>query len=332
MKNKVKIEEVEQNVNKISYKDGKVLYLVGTAHISEESKDLVEKTINEYKPDTVSVELDELRFEKMMKKSKYEDINIFQIIKKKQLFFFIGQFILGSFQKKMAKKTKSKPGEEFKKAVELANENEAEIVLADRNIGITLKRAWRLTKFWDKIKLIGASFFGSTDEDIDKDKIEEMKKADAIEEMVKGFADELPDAKKVLIDERDTYLGYKIVHNLGKVTVAVVGAGHVNGILKGIKDNSFPESLDDISEVPPAGKAGKIIPWVIPIAVMALFVWGFTSGRTEMAQDVIIYWVLANGILTAIGCLIAFGHPLTVIAGFIAACPISPLKTTHERY
>jgi len=197
-------EEVKQNLHKITFPDSKILYLIGTAHVSKESIDLVEETISKYNPDTISIELDEQRYKAIMNPKNYDNINIFEIIKKKQLFFFIGQFIMSSFQKKISEKTGSKPGAEFKKAAEIALEQEKKIVLADRNIGITLKRAWRLTPFSHKMKFLGSLFFSDSDE-IDNLDIESLKGSDAIESMMEGFADELPITKKVLIDERDSF-------------------------------------------------------------------------------------------------------------------------------
>lgn len=319
-------EEVKQNLHKITFPDSKILYLIGTAHVSKESIDLVEETISKYNPDTISIELDEQRYKAIMNPKNYDNINIFEIIKKKQLFFFIGQFIMSSFQKKISEKTGSKPGAEFKKAAEIALEQEKKIVLADRNIGITLKRAWRLTPFSHKMKFLGSLFFSDSDE-IDNLDIESLKGSDAIESMMEGFADELPITKKVLIDERDSFLASKTQNDLGDITVAVVGAGHVPGMLKRFSGELEIEDEESINFIPKSSKITKIIPWLIPAIVIGGFIYGFLQGDAAMTTDVILYWILANGVLTAIGCAIAFGHPLTIVAGFIAA-PLTSLNPT----
>jgi len=322
--NNPKVEEYKQNVNKLTLKSGEELYLIGTAHVSAESVELVESVIEEINPDTICVELDEKRRETMMQKNKYQNLDIFKIIKEKQLFFFIGQFILSSFQKKVSEKTGSKPGEEFKKAIELAEIKDKKLILADRNIGTTLKRAWRLTPFKDKLKFI---FSSEGDNDFENLDIEELKKKDALEELMNTFAEGLPATKKVLIDERDTYLVYEIQSNLGSKTVAIVGAGHVPGMLEKFKQKVSEETKNEIDFIPPPSKLGKIIPWVIPVIFLAFIIWGFLFGKKDIAQDVLIYWILINGTLSALGCLIAFGHPLTIITGFIAA-PITSLNPT----
>jgi len=160
-----------------------------------------------------------------MKKHVFDNLDIIKIIRAKQLLYFIGQFILSSYQKKIAQKTGSLPGAEFNRAVELADETGATLVFSDRDIGITLKRAWRLTRFFDKMKFL-ASLFIKDEKDIESADIESMKNPDAIDTLIKGFGDELPVTKEVLIDERDVYLAASIQRRLGNVTIAVVGAGH----------------------------------------------------------------------------------------------------------
>jgi len=323
---KPEIEELKQNVHLLHFENGKKLYLLGTAHVSESSIELVEETIREYNPDTICVELDEQRHKSITKKNLYEDLDIIKIIRKKQLFFFIGQFVMASYQKKISEKTGSKPGMEFKRAIELADITDSKLVLADRNIGTTLKRAFRLTPFWHKMKFLG-SLFVADDEELDNINIEELKSKDAIDSIVQSFADELPVTKKVLIDERDQYLTCEIQNNLGDITVAVVGAGHVPGMLKCFENKISDETKEEINFVPPATLAGKLIPWIIPAIVITVFIWGFIYGRKDIAGEVMLFWILANGTLTAIGCLLSFAHPLTVIAGFIAA-PITSLNPT----
>jgi len=321
----INISDIKKNLTLIELNEKKI-YLIGTAHVSSESVELVEETINQYNPDTIAIELDDERYESITQKNKFQELDVIKIIKKKQLFFFIGQFILSSFQKKIAEKTGSQPGAEFKKAIELAKEKDIHLVLADRNVGTTLKRAWRLTTFMQKLKLFGSLLF-SKEDDLDDLNIEELMKKDAINEMIETFGEGLPQTKKVLIDERDTFLTKEIQDNAGDVTVAIVGAGHVPGMLKQIGTEISEEQKDEMNFVPNPSIVGKILPWIIPFVIIAIFTLGFFYGKHDMAKDVAIYWVLANGILAAIGCALAFGHPLTIIAGFIAA-PITSLNPT----
>jgi pheromone shutdown-related protein TraB len=320
------IKEIENNVHKISFSTGSTVYLIGTAHVSENSAQLVENKINEIKPDTVCIELDEQRFQSITQAKRYEDLDIFEIIKKKQLFFFIGQFILSSFQKKISEKTGSRPGEEFIRAINLAEVHGYKLQLIDRNIGITLKRAWRLTPFKDKFKFLGSLLF-TENEEFENLNIEDLKKKDAIDTLVESFSKELPVTKKVLIDERDIYLTHGIQNKSGKITIAVVGAGHVPGILKNIESSVSDEVKNQIDLIPPRSIAGKVIPWTIPVIIMIFFAAGFLFGKESVAKEFIFVWIMANGILTVIGSILALAHPITIAVAFVAA-PITSLNPT----
>ncbi len=320
----VKTELHEDNVHLLTFEDGKRLYLIGTAHVSESSVKLVEKIIVEVKPDTICVELDEGRRKSLQKSDYYDDVDIIKIIRDKQLFFFIGQFIMSSYQKKISDKTGSRPGMEFLKAMELAEQSGARLVMADRNIGVTLKRAYRCTPLSHKMKLL-AGLFTSDNEEIESLDIEKMKQHDAIDRIVSAFADELPVTKRVLIDERDEYLSTEIRENMGMTTVAVVGAGHVPGMLKILGSSETADNRDELMRIPGKSLFSKVIPWLIPALIAGLFAWGIAGGSREAALDGLYYWILSNGLMAAAGCIIALGHPLTIITGMVAA-PITSLS------
>jgi pheromone shutdown-related protein TraB len=321
------ISEVKQNLHKIEFSEGKTLYLVGTAHVSSESVQLVEETIGEYSPDTIAVELDDNRLEVLKNRKRYEDTDIFEIFRKGKVLFFTAQLMLTSYQKKIAEKTGTAPGTEFKKAVELAESTGARLINADREISITLKRTIRSMTLKEKAKFMGGLFL-SDDKDVTNESIEELKKGDMLMQLIGEMGDEFPSVKRVILDERDTYLAVNIMRNLGNTTVAVVGAAHVPGILQHLQNESTENiNLSEIENIPPASRSFKLLPWIIPAIIIFMFIWGFINGDSSTTMEAAIYWVLINGILSAIGCALAFGHPLTVAAGFIAA-PITSLNPT----
>ncbi|HQO91998.1 MAG TPA: TraB/GumN family protein [bacterium] len=323
----VSVSESGQNLHKIEFEGGKVLYLIGTAHVSGESVQLVENTINEYSPDTVAVELDENRLEVLKNRKRYEETDIFEIFRKGKVLFFSVQLMLTSYQKKIAEKTGVAPGTEFKKAVQMAEEKGLKLVNADRDISITLKRTIRSMTFTEKAKFLGGLFL-SDDKDVTNESIEELKKGDMLMQLIGEMGDEFPSVKRVILDERDKYLAVNIMKNLGNTTVAVVGAAHVPGII-GHFQNEKTEGADlsEIECIPPASKVTKLLPWLIPAIIIFMFIWGFINGDSSTTMEAAIYWILINGVLSALGCIIALGHPLTVLAGFIAA-PITSLNPT----
>ena len=321
------IETPKTNLNKITFDDGKVLYLIGTAHVSGDSVKFVEECINEFGPDTVAVELDKNRMDVLKNRKKFEETDIFDIFKKKKVLFFTVQLMMSSYQKKIAEKTGSAPGSEFKKAIEMAEEKELKLVNADRDISVTLKRTINSMTFSEKAKFITGMLFGD-DKDVDEKAIEELKKGDMLMQIIGEMQDEFPSLKRTILDERDRYLAANIAQNLGEKTVAVVGAAHVPGILRRLQEEK-PEkdNLDDINFVPKGSKITKIIPWIIPVLIIGMFIYGFFNGNAPDTLEAAIWWIVINGTLSALGCALALGHPLTILAGFIAA-PITSLNPT----
>ena len=321
------IETPKTNLNKITFDDGKVLYLIGTAHVSGDSVKFVEECINEFGPDTVAVELDKNRMDVLKNRKKYEETDIIDIFKKKKVLFFTVQLIMSGYQKKIAEKTGSAPGSEFKKAIELAEEKDLKLVNADRDISVTLKRTINAMTFKEKVKFFTGMLFGD-DKDVDEKAIEELKKGDMLMQIIGEMQDEFPSLKRTILDERDRYLAANIAQNLGEKTVAVVGAAHVPGILRRLQEEK-PEkdNLDDINFVPKGSKITKIIPWIIPVLIIGMFIYGFFNGNAPDTLEAAIWWIVINGTLSALGCALALGHPLTILAGFIAA-PITSLNPT----
>jgi len=321
------IETPKTNLNKITFDDGKVLYLIGTAHVSGDSVKFVEECINEFGPDTVAVELDKNRMDVLKNRKKYEETDIIDIFKKKKVLFFTVQLIMSGYQKKIAEKTGSAPGSEFKKAIELAEEKDLKLVNADRDISVTLKRTINAMTFKEKVKFFTGMLFGD-DKDVDEKAIEELKKGDMLMQIIGEMQDEFPSLKRTILDERDRYLAANIAQNLGEKTVAVVGAAHVPGILRRLREEK-PEkdNLDDINFVPKGSKITKIIPWIIPVLIIGMFIYGFFNGNAPDTLEAAIWWIVINGTLSALGCALALGHPLTILAGFIAA-PITSLNPT----
>jgi pheromone shutdown-related protein TraB len=246
-------------------------------------------------------------------------LNFLQVIKKKQLPTLLVSLILSSYQKKLSRQTGIAPGSEMLEADRLAKEKNIQVSFADRDARITLKRAWRKTSFFKKLLLLSnllASFFDNTQ--ISEEAISELKESDLITEMMNELAAYLPSVKTVLIDERDLFLAEKIKEVQSEKILAVVGAGHIEGIKKSLTENRR-DQIKEIIHVPPPALSSRIIGWSIPLVIiMAIFLIGYSEGIHE-AKDNVIFWILANGSFCALGAIIGLAHPLTVISGFVAA-------------
>jgi pheromone shutdown-related protein TraB len=310
------------NVHPLTF-EGKEITLVGTAHISQESADLVNRVIEEIKPDTVCVELCQSRYDSLTQKKKWEDTDLLKVIKEKKSFLLLSNLLLASFQRKIGQKLGIRPGEEILQAIRSAEAAGATVYLADRDIRITLSRTWRLMSFWKKVKLLSEVLASVWEvEEITQEQIEEMKKKDVLDALLSEIGEVLPEVRKILIDERDQYLSTKIRHAPGNRIVAVVGAGHVPGIL-----NTWSQEVDltSLEQLPPKGKLGKILGWGIPAFIVGLILFGFFyAGMTATAQ-MVKWWTLTTAVLAAAGAAVAFGHPLTILSAAAAA----PFTTLH---
>ncbi len=310
------------NIDRLSFEDKEII-LVGTAHVSKESTRLVKQVIEEEKPDTVCVELCQSRYQSIKQKDLWQDMDIVKVIKEKKAFLLLSNLLLASFQKRVAKKLEVKPGQEMITAMETAEATGAEVYLADRDVRVTLSRAWRIMGFWTKIKILFQLILSVGEiDDISQEDVEQMKNKDILETLLTDVGKAMPELKKALIDERDEYLAWKIKNAPGKKIVAVVGAGHVPGIKKHWQENTDIENLE---KIPPKSPVSNQIKWIIPLFIAALFIWGFFMGGAKASADMAISWVIANGILAGLGAAIALGHPMTIISSVLAA-PLTSLN------
>jgi pheromone shutdown-related protein TraB len=165
------------------------------------------------------------------------------------------------------------------------------------------------------------------------EQIEEIKQKNEMDSMMAELAEFMPVIKNVLIDERNLYLATKIWQSDGKSVVAVLGAGHLDGVeecLKKLSEKKMGENLDEISVVPKKGSFGKIIGWLIPAAIIGLIIAGFIYGGTKLGYKNVQSWILWNGIMAAVFTLIGAGHPLTILTAFVSAplCSLCPFVGT----
>ena len=310
------------NIHRLTFED-KEITLIGTAHVSRESADLVVKVIEEEKPDTVCIELCESRYKAIKQKNRWQNTDLIKVIREKKSFLLLSNLLLTSFQKKIGQKLGIKPGEEMIRAMDSADSVGAHIHLADRDIRITLSRTWRLMGLWTKMKLLAqlVTSMGEVDS-IKEEDIEKMKDKDVLETLLSEIGKTLPELRRILIDERDMYLTEKIRSAPGKRIVAVVGAGHVPGIKRGWNEEIDLNALD---ELPPKGKLFSFLKWGIPALVVGLIVLGFFYAGASAGTHMIKWWVLANAVFAGLGAAIALAHPLTILSAIVAS-PITSLN------
>ncbi|MBW6521166.1 MAG: TraB/GumN family protein [Desulfoarculaceae bacterium] len=316
-------KEYPADVCVIHHQDRTIL-LVGTAHISQESVSLVQEVIEQEQPDGVCIELDEKRYLALTEKKRWQSLDLKQIIKDKQLSTLMVNLLMASYQKKLGKQLGVQPGAELLAAAHYAGKQNIPITLCDRDVRITLRRAWQSTSLLKKGYLLLTLFSSVFDKtEISEEKLANLKQKDVLSELMGEMGEILPNIKTVLIDERDIYLSEKIKATKGNRLVAVVGAGHVVGIKKQLGvDNSG--LLNGINTIPPVSKGWRMAGWSLPLLIIgAIITIGLQKGSADAGAS-LLYWILANSIPSAIGAMIALGHPLTILGALVAA-PITSL-------
>jgi len=306
----------------------KTVYLVGTAHISQRSVEEVREAVETLHPDAVCVELDAQRLESLRDPNRWKDLNLMGALRQGKGPFLLANLALSSFQRRMGLHTGVKPGAELLEAVEAAEARGAAVELVDRPIRTTLLRAWRRTGLWKKLSLFSALLASAfEDPELGEEDLAKLRERDALSALLEEVGEALPAAKEILIDERDRYMAGKIRSTPGRTVVAVVGAGHVPGITRELEREIPAAELAELESVPAKSTLSRLIPWLIPTVVIALFVFGFFFGDTTKVREAAWAWVLANGSLSALGAFVALGHPLAIASAFVAA-PITSLNPT----
>ena len=304
----------------------KEIILVGTAHISRESITLVDKTIEEEKPDVVGVELDQERLYQLLSGKKWGEMNIVEIVKTGKTYLFLLNVLLSNLQKQLGAQVGVQPGAEMMAALKKAQEKRLAVQLLDRDVKITLKRAFNEMSFMEKMKLgtsIIAGFFGYG-EKVTVQKIEELKQEDLLNKLMKELGKQMPSMKRVLVDERDSYIAEMIRNSPGKKIVAVVGAGHIDGIVDCIK-NQKKVNLAALTTMPKKKNYLKLIGYLIPLLFFAFMGYALWTKGLETTLQLLLVWIATTGAFSALGALIARAHPLSILTAFVAA----PITTLH---
>jgi len=309
------------------------IVLIGTAHISKDSVDEVRDAIEKYKPDIVAVELCQRRYDTITKKDKWENTPVTALIKSNNAYFMLAQTFLASIQRRLGEEYGVEPGSEMIAAMQEAEKHNIKVALVDRDITVTLKRAWRKMGVREKFRVIWEflkAIIGYDEEELEDLDLKELMKQDVISQMMEEFSKIAPSAATVLIHERDQYIAQKIFDESkkGKV-VAVVGAGHINGIKQYLAKQELNVNLQELDQIPKKRmNLVKVVEVAIPVIFFSVIGWIIYSTGIDpwnKIKDIFLVWFLVHGILSGVGVAIARGHPLSILTAFVAA-PFTSLE------
>jgi pheromone shutdown-related protein TraB len=316
----MQISNLGENVDLIKYND-KEIVLVGSAHISGTSVKLAEEVIRRYKPQVVAVELCESRYKSLKDPERWKNTDIVSVIKEGRIYVLLTQIILASLQKKLGSQLNIKPGAEMLQAIKVAEELNCEVLLADREVKITIKRVWKSIGFIGTCKILVSlisSIISSTK--INTEEIEKLKSEESLKNILKELGQKMPGLKQALIDERDQYLAAKICNSNAKSIVAIVGAGHIAGI-KHYLDKDI--DIENLESTPRKNTIKQFLAWTFPIILIAFFCYGYYGYGAQTSFEMIKIWCIITGLTGAMGAALALAHPITIISTLIT----TPLST-----
>jgi pheromone shutdown-related protein TraB len=317
--------------HQVVHRDGVRYTLLGTAHVSKASVDAVRAAIATGTYDTIAVELDAGRLQSMTDPDAMARLDLVSVIRQGKTHLFAANLALAAYQRRLAEQLGVEPGAELKAAAEDARAGGLALHLIDREVGLTFKRALSRLGWWGRAKIsagIMLAMFG--DEEVGDDEIEKLKQGDLLESSFGEFAKESPALYESIISERDRYMAARLRESAtresgAREVLAVIGAGHLAGMAEHLRgDSDSPASARAALESLPRKSN---IPWFTLLLAAFLvggFAWGFYRGGIDVGADLLVQWVLATGVLGAIGCAIAGGHPLSILAAFISS-PLTPL-------
>ena len=310
-------------------RDGVHYTLLGTAHVSRASIDAVQAAIDSGRFDAVAVELDEQRHKALTQPDALAQLDLVKVIRERRIAPFAANLALAAYQRRLAEQLDIEPGAELKAAATEAAARGLPLQLIDRDVGITFRRILLGLGWWDRMKLVGGlagSLFAS--DEVSADDIERLKEGDMLESSFGEFARDTPSLYATLIDERDQYMAAKLRErgDGARHVLAVVGAGHLKGMVRYLADETRPPSVltEQLAHVPKKRR----IPWitlVLTTLIVAGIAWGYLHGGRELGRDLLMQWVLWTGGLAGLGALLARGHVLSILAAAISA-PLKPFR------
>ena len=317
-------------------RDGVRYTLLGTAHVSRASVEAVRDAIASGGFDVVAVELDENRLKALTDPDTLARLDLVEVIRSERTAMFAANLALSAYQRRLAEQLGIEPGAELKRAVLEARHRDLPVHLVDRDVGLTFRRASARLGFWGRAKLMGGLLASLlAEESVGDDEIEKLKQGDMLEASFSEFASDSPALYESVIAERDRYMAARLREvgegiggeplAPGTQVLAVVGAGHLQGLARHLRDDATGATAEreSLEALPPKSD----VPWFtlfLAAFVLGGFAWGFWQGGIDVGADLLLQWALTTGILGAIGCAIAGGHPLSILVAFLAS-PITPL-------
>lgn len=319
--------------SRVVVRDGVEYTLIGTAHVSRTSAEVVRDLSRSGDFDAIAVELCQARFDSLTAERKWTDLDLYKIIRQGKAGLVMANLALSAYQRRIAEQFGIEPGAEMRAAAEAAKELGLPLQLVDRDLATTLKRSYANVPWYKRLYLSAGLALGMiSSEEIDEESIEKLKEGDILESTFTEFAEQSPELYEALIAERDRYMAARLraenEGEEGRRVLVVIGAGHMEGIVRHLQEEQAePDGISrELDIMPKPARWPKLVPWVIMLLVLTGFVIGF-SRSPQLGWQLVFIWVAINGGLAALGAVLARAHPVTVISAVVAA-PLTSLNPT----
>lgn len=260
-------------------------------------------------------------------------LDLFAVIRQRRVYMVAASLALGAYQQRIADQFGIEPGAEQRAAMRLAEARQLPLLLIDREVGTTLRRAAHNLGFFQRLNLFSGLLAGLlTREKVTEEEVESLKQGDILETAFAEFAQDRASLFAPLIAERDRYMAARLRQEAEqrgyRKILAVVGAGHLRGLSEQLERDTDPpeKTIAELERVPPPSRFWRVFPWAVVVVILGVFAYGFTR-NAELGWNMVADWVLINGGLSALGTALAAAHPLTVLGAFCAA-PLTSLNPT----
>ncbi|KAG8086017.1 hypothetical protein GUJ93_ZPchr0010g9021 [Zizania palustris] len=259
------------------------VYVVGTAHVSQESCDQVKAVIDYLKPQVVFLELCTNRVAILTPQNlQVPTLNeMIDMWKKKKMNTF--GILYSWFLAKVASQLDVLPGAEFRVAFEEAMSYGGKVILGDRPVQITLRRTWGRMSLWHRTKflyyIVFQSIFLPSPEELNK-MLKDMEDVDMLTLVIQEMSKAFPSLMETLLHERDLYMSSQLlkVAREHSSVVAVVGKGHVSGIKKNWQQ---PIEIQSLLELPVTKQGASKMKILVSIGALSgvviasgIYIWG----------------------------------------------------------
>jgi len=312
-------------------RDGVSYTLLGTAHVSRASVAAVRELMATEKFDAVAVELCEPRYRALCDPDSWRNLDLLQVIRQGKAGMVAANLALSAYQRRLAEQFGIEPGAEMKAAVDLANAAHTPIWLIDRDVGITLRRAYRSVRLRDRLAIMSGLITSMFERgDIAEADIERLKQGDMLQSAFSEFAEQSEPLYRSLIGERDSYMTARLREEGGagnaRNVLVVIGAGHLAGMQRELvaQRDDAATLVATLKTPPPPAHWPKWLGIGVLVVIFAAIAYAFTRG-IGFGALALRDWIVFTSCGAALGAALGGAHLLSILTALVIA-PLKPFR------